>query len=384
MRRIGAACSGTRQAHRCITVKILPELARLKPPKKTHQQQQQPTHPMHIQRPVTTVEKFERLEYHQHRFKKHTQAVIDGIAKSVPVTPSNLVSTLLTLCGADDGAKVKTSCAFSPHTDPFSGWSMTRVMRYSAGGAMLSPSFMPIFHIFNPLMEQAAIFHVPPLLPLPPLSSDGGTLSVRDYLNFIGPHIHRCTPSFVVPTTVVDDMHDAESSRRGVGVVIATRSEFTTFTAETFHDRYRFVDDTAPFQVISDDVILPDGTPRDERLRVLQTSIDKFANHVVKDSTPFHKACTWWYRVDADVVDMLREALSAAAACGSCAPAVEASKSAFLTDDRWTMLPRTKLLKNVRWNVEPETMAEEMKYGLIEAMKGASPAILKTFEVKRK
>lgn len=347
---------------------------------------------LHIKRPPTTVEKFERPEYKYFQFRKKVDANIKGIIKSIPVTPLTLVGTLHSLCGVPTPPapvfpalgdavcreNIHEEESGAPH-DPLEGWMLQRQKSYpfSQERRLLIPtSKPPVFQILNPQGEVACVFHVPPLLHLPP----SPLMSLRQYLSDVTPHIQRCTPSFspqLLAAPAYSDGKDAPTAhRRGVGVLIATRSEFTCFAVEPFHDRFRFVDDQSPIQIVSDDVVLPMGTHPDVRHKALSESLSRFAA-LVQNSSSFQSASSWWYRVDDDVAELLRTSFASpvvGSSCGQSRGAVD------LEDPRWTMLPRSKLLKNVKWNVEPETMAAEMKYGLLEIMAGAHPLILQHFE----
>lgn len=398
-----------------------------------------------IRRPQTTVTEFSRPAHEHLRFNKHLDAKARGLVKSLPLTPKNIVPTLLAACGVDvppkrgnvrsahDATTVSVtnnnSSGTAFHQSSFEltetimqaldGWELQRMTSYGSGGGgggagraastqqyqqeegsggeassytsnrWIPQTRPPMFRLMPPLNHHhvyhtnhhstsspppppppAAILHVPPLLSLP----QDHCIAVSEYVHRVSLEGQRCSPiglGFSNPTAPppVHKEHEIGGDggtvmeSMGVGVILASRSVFSSFVTCPFHDGNKFV--SPPIQVVNDESLLPMNATIEQRQDTLLRSLKEFCGLLrASQAGAFQQAGTWWFRVDVDVSEALRLAMT------TCCPDMS------LDDARWTMLPRTKLLKNAKWIEKPEMMAAEMKYGLLEVFGGASPKVL--------
>lgn len=305
----------------------------------------------------TTVEEFHRPEHKHFITNIEIERRQRGIASVTPLTPWSINSKLLTCCKVSNPNDEQllhrfvmrrrgnyANCDGSSEQQRY--WLSTRP---------------PVFDLIDNTAcggrgRRLAIVNVPPVLPLPQAT----LLSVREYLTFIGQdHIE-------VPADDVNSGKDLLSYlhphiHQGGGVVVATREEFSFFVCRQYHEIFAFVEE--PTQMVSNEFGNQSGAVESEE--ALRATVREFMRKIV-GSSAFMTANTWWYRCDPLAGDMMKLVLNEVMEerGDSCSP------SAFLQDPRWVMLPRTKVLKNGKWNIEPHCIGKELQYGLLELLSG--------------
>lgn len=325
--------------------------------------------------PPTAADLSTRPDYDKFRFHRHESMKARGVSSTRPVTVASMEACLFDLCGVQKVSSPDVGCE-KRKMDMLDSWKMIRLSE----SELLSPGCwnglrgLPIFALHPPQgaaverircpqsafsRNPAAHLHVPPLLPLPAKEE----LSIGEYLDFIRPlTTHAQTvPGFLrSPDDVAPSKHLPQLD---VGVVLASREEMSFFTATSYHDHFQFVE--PPKRWMSEEFFAQRGVGEsvtDFAKRHIQASAEALVSSL-HASQAFAHAGTWWCRVDAAVRPMMEEAFSAAL---KVSPHDDKRIRITLGDPRWASLPRARVLKNSKWTIDPEFLAGEMKYGLLE------------------